>query len=237
MLRTTVLPVPQRRFRRVLLVPMLFLAAGACLMPVLAEDATPAPRPVKGANFKQAYKYSSEFLRQFVYSTSVQPNWIGKSDTFWYEYRTSKGKQWYRVNPREATKEPLFDRVKLAAQLSEQVRKPLDPLQLPLTRITLSDDAGKLKFVVEQLQFEYDLRGETLAKLGKAPPPGPGGPGGMTPAQLEQMRQVLGEERFREFMERQKELDQKKEKKDEGSFEEESFSDDELRLIEDIRRE
>src|SRR5262249_33730719 len=74
-------------------------------------------------------------------------------------------------------------------------------------------------------------------KLGKAPPPGPGGPGGMTPAQLEQMRQVLGEERFREFMERQKELDQKKEKKDEGSFEEESFSDDELRLIEDIRRE
>src|SRR5262249_46951695 len=156
------------------------------------EAAPQTPQRVTGANWRQAYKYSAEFIRQFVYSTSVAANWIGKSDTFWYEYRTSKGKQWYRVNPREATKEPLFDRVKLAAQLSEQARKPLDPLQLPLTRITLSDDAGKLKFVVEQLQFEYDLRGETLAKLGKAPPPGPGGPGGMTPAQLEQMRQVLG---------------------------------------------
>jgi len=69
--------------------------------------------------------------------------------------------------------------------------------------MSMSDDAGKLKFVADQWQFEYDLRGETLAKLGKAPPMP--GPGANSPEQLQKMREVLGEERFREFMEKQKE--------------------------------
>ena len=80
-------------------------------------------------------------------------------------YRTSAGKQWYRVQPRDKTKEPLFDRVKLAALLSEEVRKPLDPLQVPLTRGALSDDGLKFKFVAEDYQFEYTLGTEKLAKL------------------------------------------------------------------------
>jgi dipeptidyl aminopeptidase/acylaminoacyl peptidase len=199
---------------------------------VPARSQSPAdPQRVTGANYKQAYKYSNEFLRQFVYSTSVTPNWIGKTDAFWYEYRTSKGKQWYRVNPSAATKEPLFDRVKLAAQLSEQVKKPLDALQLPLTRVTLSDDSAKLKFVTDQYEFEFDLRAGTLAKLGKAAAQ----PAGISPEQQELMRQKLGEERFREFMEKQKEQgDKKEEKKEDGAYAEESFSDDELRLIDEI---
>src|SRR5262249_11516750 len=145
---------------------------------------------------------SAEFLRQFVYSTSVQPSWIGKSDSFWYQYSTSKGKQWYRVNPREATKEPLFDRVKLGAQLSEMLRKPLDPHQLPVVSLTLNDETGKIKFVSGEWQFEYELRGEKLAKLGKAPV----GPPGMSPETQQKLKEMLGEEKFKEFMEQQQKL-------------------------------
>src|SRR5436190_16419263 len=96
--------------------------------------------PSSGAKYKQASKFSNELLKQFMYSATVEPHWIGESDSFWYEYRTSKGKQWYRVNPSLKTKEPMFDRVRLAASLSEEVHKPLDPLQLPLTAGSLSDD-------------------------------------------------------------------------------------------------
>ena len=53
--------------------------------------------------------------------------------------------------------------------MSEQVRKPLDPLQLPLTRVALNDEGTKLKFVAEALQFEYDLNSDKLDKLGEAP--------------------------------------------------------------------
>src|SRR5262245_4710739 len=137
---------------------LIALTCLACCMSALtATSQSPAdPLRITGANYRQAYKYSNEFLRQFVYSTTVTPNWIGKTDAFWYEYRTSKGKQWYRVNPVSAKKTPLFDRTRLAALLSEQVKKPLDSLQLPLGSVSLSDDAQKLKFVTEALLFESD---------------------------------------------------------------------------------
>src|SRR5205085_2761551 len=84
----------------------------------LAEAPAQSDRVV-GANYKQALKYSPTYLRQFTYDTAVNPNWIGKSDSFWYAYRTSKGTHYYRVNPRLATREPLFDPVKLGTLLSD----------------------------------------------------------------------------------------------------------------------
>ncbi len=171
---------------------------------------------VTGANFKQAHKYSPEFLRPFIYSTAVVPNWIGKTDVFWYEYRTSKGRQFYRVNAQQATREPLFNNAKLATLLSEMTRKPLEPALLPLSGVSVGDDGNKMKFVTGEFRYEYDLRAEQLVKLGKAPvgPPVFGG----SPEQLERLRQQLGDERFKQLMERQRELqkedDEKKDKSD-----------------------
>src|SRR4051812_20013523 len=67
--------------------------------------------PVREPNYKQALKYSSDFLRQFVYDTAVRPNWIGKTDNFWYAFRTSAGVNYWKVNPKLGVKEPLFDRL------------------------------------------------------------------------------------------------------------------------------
>jgi len=114
-------------------------------------------------------KYSNEYLRQFVYDSAVTPHWIGKTDVFWYSYRTSAGTRWYRVNPRLAIKEPLFDCMKLGSQLSEMVQKPLDCAQLPLTRESMNDEGSKFRFVVDEYQYEYDLISEKLTKTGRAP--------------------------------------------------------------------
>src|SRR2546430_3395343 len=51
----------------------------------------------------------------------------------------------------------------------------------------------------------------------------------MSPEQQQRMREILGEERFREFLEGKKD-----QKKDGESYEDESFSEDELRLIDQI---
>ena len=64
---------------------VLGVLAGGWVLPAMAQTPAEAQIPVQGANFKQAYKYSSEFLRQFVYTGSVTPNWIGKTDSFWYQ--------------------------------------------------------------------------------------------------------------------------------------------------------
>ncbi len=166
---------PLDRFGRVLAaltVAVLFL----CSSRTQAEpEKGPAP------NYKQAVKFGQQNLRQHIYDGSLIPNWIGKTDVFWYQFRTSKGTNWYRVNPKQLTREALFDRAKLGSQLSEMTQKPVEATQLPLTRVSLNDTGDKMKFVVSDFQYEYDLQGEKLAKLGKAPPAPPqqpAGPGG-----------------------------------------------------------
>ena len=151
---------------------LLIVVAGA---PAWSADS----EPIRGANYPLAAKYSNSNLRQFVYDTSVTPNWIGKSDSFWYSFRTSAGVNYYRVNPKTSSREPLFDQAKLAALLSEMVQKPLEATLLPITRATMNDEGTKFKFVTEEFQYEYDLPSEKLVKLGKAPAQtGPFGAGG-----------------------------------------------------------
>jgi dipeptidyl-peptidase 4 len=136
-------------------------------------------QPVHGANYPLAAKYSNSNLRQFAYDSAVTPNWIGKTDSFWYSFRTSAGTTFFRVDPKTNTRTPLFDQAKLAAGLSEMVQKPLEPMMLPITRGSMNDEGTKFKFVTEDFQYEYDLPSEKLVKLGKAPPQPAGfGPGG-----------------------------------------------------------
>ena len=180
------------RSTRVGLLLAIVVASGAALADV-------TPQRAEQPNYEQAMKYSNDYLRQFVYDTAVTPHWIGKTDVFWYSYRTSAGRHWYRVTPKLALKEPLFDCAKLSAQLSEMVQKPLDCAQLPLARESINDEGSKLKFVVEDYQYEYDLQAEKLSKLGKAPPAPAFGAGG---------RRGFGRGNFQQFQQQQQEIQQ-----------------------------
>jgi dipeptidyl aminopeptidase/acylaminoacyl peptidase len=144
------------------------------LLPAQAER-QPPPR----ANYRQALKYSSANLAPLTYSTKVTPGWIGKTDSFWYSYRTSKGTAYWRVDPLRRTKTTLFDREKLASQLAELGRKPVDTATLALSRERLSDDGNTFTFVAGEILYAYDLKAEKLVSKGKAPPaprfPGPFG--------------------------------------------------------------
>src|SRR5262245_29935358 len=188
--------VPLPRLRRGVVLAAL-LAASA---PAWAEE--PGRDRVAHANYKQAFHYNSEFLRQFIYSTSITPQWIGKTDVFWYSYRTSRGTDYWRVDPRSAPKAPLFDRVRLATQLAELTHKPVDPVQPPLTRPSRNAEGTKFRFVVGEFEYQWDLPAEKLTKLGKAPPvpPGFGGPGG------EGLRRREEQDRREERREDQQEL-------------------------------
>src|SRR6516165_11312272 len=92
------------------------------LLPVLVHSESQR-KPVAQANYKQAFHYSNAFLQQFVYDMAVTPNWIGKTDSFWYAFRTSTGTHYWRVDPAKPEKVSLFDQVKLATLLSETTQK------------------------------------------------------------------------------------------------------------------
>lgn len=136
---------------------------------------------VNQANWKLAERFTPEALRPFLYSSTITPGWINKTDRFWYSWRSSSGQKFWLVDPRSKSKLPLFDSNKMAALLSEVGLKPVDAATLNITTINFDEkDENILRFTVDSIRYEYDRKAETLKKSTTPAPaatPPTGGPG------------------------------------------------------------
>lgn len=92
------------------------------------------------ANYDLAERFSEKKLGRMVYSLSVRPNWFENTDKFWYQWKTSQGTQYYIVDPVAKTKREIFNLEKLAMQITEITRDPLDALHIPFQNLKLKDD-------------------------------------------------------------------------------------------------
>ena len=108
-----------------------------------------AQQPSFKGNYELAARFSPDKLKKMIFSTSVDPHWMKKSDRFWYEYETTQGKRWLLVDPVRRTKSPLFDADKLAAELTKAVKDPFDGQHLKLDNMKLLGDENTLQFTVK----------------------------------------------------------------------------------------
>ena len=135
---------------------------GAALA-VLAAPVLAQTHPNK-ANWTLADKFSNASLRPSLYSTAVQPHWIGKSDSMWYNWRDRNGSRFLLVYPKTKTKQPLFDHQKMAVALSTVGRRPVDPQDLPINNIAFTKDLKTMLFVADSSCFAWTVATETLAR-------------------------------------------------------------------------
>lgn len=98
--------------------------------------------------YLQAEKFTAEKLKTMLFSTTVDPHWFQQGNSFWYEYKTSEGRFWYVVNPSARSKKLLFDRDKMAAQLTEIVGDPYDAQHLPIYNLKAAEDGKTFTFDV-----------------------------------------------------------------------------------------
>jgi len=138
-------------------------------------------------NYKLAKKYSSSFLKQFSYSTSVSPQWIGKSNRFWYSYRTSAGTKYWLVDSDARTKTELFDHGKVAGAITEATEKAVDTKKISVSGIKFEKNGKTFKFNAGGFQFEYHRTDHSVKKIGKAPRSSPRGSGRGSRTNLENM--------------------------------------------------
>ena len=108
-----------------------------------------AQQPTYQGNYELAARFSPDKLKKMIFSTSVDPHWMKKSDRFWYEYETTQGKKWVLVDPVRRTKSPLFDADKLAAELTKAVKDPFDGQHLKLDNMKLLGDENTLQFTLK----------------------------------------------------------------------------------------
>lgn len=103
-------------------------------------------------NYELAARFSSEKMKRMVFSTSVDPHWMKNSDRFWYEYETSEGKNWYLVDPTKRTKIPLFDRDRLAMEITKIVKDPFDGKHLELDKLKFIEEDNAIRFHVKSTE-------------------------------------------------------------------------------------
>ena len=139
------------------------------------------PVPTGRANWALAEKFNQQAVNNAISSTSVGAVFILKTDSAWYNWRDENGSRFMLLVPATKTKKPLFDHVKLAADLSVLHRRSFEHRTLPFTTIDFADstNASLFQFRVDSMLYEYDLRTSTLTSKGRAPRGGgPGGRGG-----------------------------------------------------------
>jgi dipeptidyl-peptidase 4 len=118
-----------------------------------ASAQAPVGNSVTQANYRLAARFAPYKIRKLVYSTGVTPRWIKGSDRFWYEWDSPEGKRYMVADPLPgaATKRPLFDNDRIAAELTRITRDPWDGKHLPIRTIKFLD-ANTLQFEVESSQ-------------------------------------------------------------------------------------
>ncbi|MDF2191466.1 DPP IV N-terminal domain-containing protein [Paraflavitalea sp. CAU 1676] len=134
---------------------------------LVGATATAQLTPVTKANYQQAARFAPRKIGKLVFSTSVDPHWLKKSDRFWYEYETTDGKKWYIVDPAKGEKKVMFDNADLAAKITRIVKDPFDAQHLGIDSMRFIKDEHWIQFEVKS-SAEVEKKDTTGGKKGSA---------------------------------------------------------------------
>lgn len=101
------------------------------------------------ANYRLAARFAPKKLDKMIFSLAVDPHWLKQSSRFWYTYESSEGKQWMIVDPMKNEKKSMFDKDKLAAELTKIIKDPFDGQHLPIDSLKFIKDENWIQFEVK----------------------------------------------------------------------------------------
>lgn len=103
-------------------------------------------------------------FRDMVFNTSVSPNWINGTHTFWYQVKTRNGWEYFIVDATIPDKRTAFDQKKLCDLLNQKTDNEHEPNSIPLRDISFNKDVTEMRFVFEKTWWTLDLEDYTLTK-------------------------------------------------------------------------
>lgn len=123
-------------------------------------------------NYELAEQFTEAKVNRMVFSTSVTPNWFHNSDTFWYKWKDSDGMHYFMVNAADGRKKEIFNRAKLAMELTTIVKDPFDAQHIPFKKLKLSEDDKSFTFEIKStnkkdsiFRFSYDIASGRLTDV------------------------------------------------------------------------
>ena len=134
---------------------------------LLAQARTVVEAQGTREDYERAAKLHSS-LSGLVYKTRVRPNWIAKSERFWYRNDVRDGKEFVLVDAEEATRKAAFDHDRLAKALSKAAEKKYSGKKLPFDSIFFLEDSNDIEFNVENTKWKCNLETYECTKIGRA---------------------------------------------------------------------
>lgn len=128
---------------------------------VLAFVAVSTPAQGTLADYQRAEKFLPGNSRHLYTSGTVMPNWIGKSDRFWYAKSTLEGTrlsiQFVVVDAANNATAPAFDQARLADALSRAAHSHVDAANLPFYEFTFTEDGKAIRFEMQNSQWTCNI--------------------------------------------------------------------------------
>lgn len=109
------------------------------------------------ADYQRAESFLPGNLRTKILLADIRPNWIGKSDRFWYRTDGPQGSQFILVDAARNTSGPAFDQERLAAALSHAAGHAYKATDLPFYTFEFVDKGAAIRFQVAEAEFTCNL--------------------------------------------------------------------------------
>jgi len=110
---------------------------------------------------ENAYERAEQFLPQnsesLVRNESIDLNWIGEGDDFWFRLDRANGTEFLRVDPKRNECVPAFNHERLASSIDNEIGCDVEPDALPFDSFEYVDDESAIRFQIDDRQYECDL--------------------------------------------------------------------------------
>jgi dipeptidyl aminopeptidase/acylaminoacyl peptidase len=108
-------------------------------------------------DYQRAQRFLPGNLRHQVFAADARPNWIEKTNRFWYRRVGPKGTEFVLVDAEKNTSASAFDHPRLAAALSRATKQEYKPTELPFDSIEFVNEGKAIRFEVGDEQWTCGL--------------------------------------------------------------------------------
>jgi dipeptidyl-peptidase 4 len=128
----------------------------------------PAVAQVTASDYARAEQFLPQNARKLAFTLEVAPNWIEKSDRFWYLRDARAGKTFMIVDPVAGTSAPAFDHQRLAAGLSSATGGRHTADKLPFDTFEFTPGGAAIDLEIGDAGWRCQLTSYTCEKRAAA---------------------------------------------------------------------
>ncbi|WP_292391936.1 DPP IV N-terminal domain-containing protein, partial [Methanosarcina sp. UBA5] len=108
--------------------------------------------------YENADKFLPENAAASMFNVSITPNWINRTNSFWYTKNDREGKKFMLVDTVNLTKDEAFDHELLAKALSNASKTDVNSSDLPFDKITFLPGMSSIRFSAFTKSWQCDLQ-------------------------------------------------------------------------------